>query len=527
MLNSIQTSAPEVRQAKTPGPSAVFPLRVAAVDVGSNALRLSVTEFHDPSSSTVLTYERFPLRLGHDVFLTGLISIESMDSALQGLRLFQQRIDGLGAVLRRAVATSAVRESRNAGFFLERARGEAGMDLELISGSEEARLIHCAVRSRVPLGRRRWLLADLGGGSVEVSLADEQGVLWSESHTMGSVRLLEELGGEGEEPGRFRNLLSEYIATLRIPSLVRRRKPAGFIATGGNIESLARLAGLPDKNGVGRLPLAGLRMLIDKLARMSVHDRIRELELREDRADVILPAALVYERLAVLVEAEEILVPCVGLREGITLDLAHGYVHREDFRRRQICESAVSLGRKYLFEEKHARQAARFSLVLFDQLAGLHGLGERDRRILLAAALLHEIGGFISFKRHHKHSLYLISQSELPGFSPEEMLMIANVARYHRKSPPSSRHDQFTRLSAGEQERVCRMAALIRLADALDREHLQKVSDLRVEIRGGKAILLIRGTGDLLLERWALQNKSDYFNRLFNMQVILDVQEGG
>jgi exopolyphosphatase/guanosine-5'-triphosphate,3'-diphosphate pyrophosphatase len=500
-------------------------VRVAAVDAGSNALRLSVTEFHDPAASTVLAYERYPLRLGHDVFLTGRLSEESMRSALRGLGAFQERIGELGAALRRAVATSAVRESRNAEVFLRRVRDEVGMDLELISGSEEARLIHYAVRSRVPLGRQRWILADLGGGSVEVSLADEDGVLWSESHSMGSVRLLEELRGAGEEPGRFRRLLGEYIATLRVPSLVRRKKPAGFIATGGNIESLARLAGHAEKNGVSRLGLADLRLLIDKLARLSFRDRIRELDLREDRADVILPAALVYERLAVLAGVEEVLVPYVGLREGITLDLVQGYVHREDFRQRQVVESAIALGRKYLFEEKHARQVARFSMVLFDQLDGLHGLGGEDRRILLAAALLHEIGCFISFKKHHKHSLYLISQSELPGFSGEDMQLVANVARYHRRSPPSPRHDQFAGLSEDRQDRVHRMASLIRLADALDREHLQKISSLRAEVREDEVVLHARGSGDLLLERWAFQNKSDCFSRLFNLRVALATTE--
>jgi exopolyphosphatase/guanosine-5'-triphosphate,3'-diphosphate pyrophosphatase len=276
---------------------------------------------------------------------------------------------------------------------------------------------------------------------------------------------------------------------------------------------------------VGRLKLADVHLLIEKLAGLSFHDRIRELELREDRADVILPAALVYERLARLVDVEEIMVPYVGLRDGITLDLAHGYVHREDFRQRQTWDSAVSLGRKYLFEEKHARQVGRFALSLFDQLRELHGLGERERRILLAAALLHDVGSFISFKRHHKHSLYVISQSELPGFSPEDMLMVANVARYHRKSPPASRHDQFAKLPSAERERVCKLAALIRLADALDREHLQKVNTVRTALQNGTDLVFhIEGSGDLLLERWALQNKSEYFGELFRKNIAFEIK---
>jgi exopolyphosphatase/guanosine-5'-triphosphate,3'-diphosphate pyrophosphatase len=311
-----------------------------------------------------------------------------------------------------------------------------------------------------------------------------------------------------------------------MPAIIREKKPAGFIATGGNIEALAHLAAHPDADGVSRLRVADLQNLIEKMARMSFNDRIRELNLKEDRADVILPAALVYERLALLVGVEEIIVPHVSLLEGVLLDLVGGAVQREGFEEKQTYEGAVSLGKKYLFEEAHALQVARFSLNLFDQLQSLHRLQERERRILLAAAILHDIGTFISFKKHHKHSLYIISQSELPGFSPEEMLMIANIARYHRKSSPADRHDQYTKLAAGDRERVCALSSILRMADALDREHLQKISDVKVEqIRDGEMRLRIRGEGDLLLERWALKNKSRYFSELFDLQVRYEIEE--
>lgn len=501
-----------------------FPLRVAAIDVGSNALRMLAAEFSDASHYAVLAAERYPLRLGHDVFLTGKMSGEAVRAAVECLRNFAGTIKGLGIGLTRAVATSAVRESKNAEELIFKLRDEVGISLEMISGYEEARLIYLAVRNRVSLGKGQWVLTDLGGGSVEVSLADEKGILWSESHNMGSVRLLEEFAGTADDPGRFKKLLEEYVATLRVPSAIAGKRPAGFIATGGNIESLLTLAGAGVRDETGTLPLHDLRSIIERLAGLSYAERVKQFGLRADRADVILPAALVFERLASLLGVEEIVVPRVGLREGVVCDLVDGLALHEDLWDRQIHETAASLGRKYLFDEPHALHVSRLALSLFDQLRKVHRLDKADRRLLMAAGILHDVGAFVSLKGHHKHSLYVISQSELPGFSPEEMRLIANVARYHRKSTPSSPHPCYAMLSSADQARVCKLASILRLADALDREHLQKVVDAAIAVNEGEARITVRGSGDLLLERWALRKKSQFFAEYFGLKVGFKVK---
>lgn len=513
-------------------PAASFPLRVASVDVGSNAIRFVAAEFTGPASYSVLHEKRVGVRLGHDVFLTGKLAPEAMDAAVGALARFRGWMERLGIEHYRATATSAVRESRNGREFVRRVRDEAGLELEVITGYEEAQLVYEAVKSRIPMGRDKWILVDLGGGSVEVSLADEAGILWSESHTMGSVRLLEELSGSGDEPGRFQRLLREYAATLQIPAAAQHWNPAGMIATGGNIEALAKLAGTPPEKGgaSGLLPVSALRETITLLARLSFRERVEELGLREDRADVILPAAMVYERLAGLAGVEVIHVPGVGVKNGLLLDLVEDLTtHQEweDRRERHVVEGALALGRRYLFDEAHAVHVARLAGSLFEQLRELHGLGSADRRVLLAAAVLHDVGAYVGRKRHHKHSLYLISQSELPGFGPEEIWLVANVARYHRKGEPTPDHDSFARLSPEERERVTRMAALLRLADALDREHLQNVEAVRARVEKGRLVLEAEGTGDLLLERWALRQKAELFARVFEMEVRLVGGDGG
>ncbi len=506
-------------------PDPAFPLEVAAIDTGSNAIRFLAARFTAPGRWTEIESERVPVRLGHQVFLRGRMAPEAMDAAVQAFVRFRERIDALGIRHVRAVATSAVREARNGAILTERILREAELRLEVITGKEEARLVHTAVGWRIDLSGGQWVLVDLGGGSVEVSLVDDAGMLWSESHTMGSVRLLEEVTEGTHDPGRLRTLLEEYVSVLRIPDPAQYWKPQGILATGGNIEALARLAAAPsDENGVAHLAMADLEASIQLLTRLSYRERMDRLGLREDRADVILPAALVYQRVARVAGAQEILVPGVGVKEGIVLDLVNhlatpGPAEARDVS--QLVQSAVSLGRRFMFDEAHARQVARLALLLFDRLEKLHGLGPRDRHLLHAAALLHDIGNFVAVKKHHKHSLYLISRSELPGLTLDENLLVANVARYHRKGHPQPHHAEYMRLSPSDRVRVDQLASLLRIADALDRQHLQRVHEVEVGVRGLELRMEIAGEGDLLLERWAVGQKKGLFEETYGLTVTV------
>ncbi len=497
----------------------------AVVDTGSNAIRFLAARLDGQGRIEEIASERAPVRLGHQVFLHGRMEAEAMDRAVRAFVGFRERMDALGIERVRAVATSAVREARNGDLLASRIWREAGIRLEVITGTEEARLVHRAVASRIDLSGRQWILVDLGGGSVEVSLADDQGMLWSESHTMGSVRLLEEVARGTRDPGRIRTLLEEYVSILRIPSPAQYWTPGGFVATGGNIEALAGLAGaLPGDDGVSRLSTADLEGLIQLLARLSWSERIRQLELREDRADVILPAALVYHRLALEAKAEEILVPHVGLKEGLVIDLAERITQPEGTASRaaeDLRRAAISLGRRFMFDEAHGVQTARLALLLFDRLQDLHGLGPRDRQLLEVAALLHDIGLFIGFRKHHKHSLYILSRSELPGLEPDENLLVANIARYHRKSHPRDHHSEYMRQNREARLRTDQLAAILRIADALDRQHLQRVRGLRIRIQGLEIRLAPEGEGDLLLERWAVSRKKSLFEETFGFRVLL------
>ncbi len=465
---------------------------------------------------------RTPVRLGHGVFSTGQIDATAAAEAAAALVQAARQMKELSIERYRAVATSAVRESRNRRDFVRQVREASGLRLDVIAGSEEIRLVHAAVRRRMPLGKDTWILVELGGGSVEIALADDSRVSWSETHAMGAVRLMEMFVRGNSEPKEFSRLIQEYAATIRLPAKIAERGMKGFIATGGNIESIARICqGSRDpQEGPLSVSVEDVRELTRKLSRMSAGERQKEFDLRADRADVIVPAGIVYTHLAERLGATEVVVPGGGLREGIVFDL----LERWGVRRAAesgVIEDALLLGRKFLFDEKHAMQVARLAGSLYDQLVHVHGMGDREKRLLVAAALLHDVGGVVSLKSHHKHALYLIARSELPGFTAREMYIVGCIARYHRKAPPSPLHHEFAQLSLADRNRVRLLAGLLRIADALDKEHRQKIQAITVVRRGTGIQIRASGADEVLLEQWALRKKDDLFREVFGLDVTL------
>jgi exopolyphosphatase/guanosine-5'-triphosphate,3'-diphosphate pyrophosphatase len=421
-----------------------------------------------------------------------------------------------------------VRESKNGRLLIQRAREECKIDVEAITGGEEARLVSLAVRDRIQLGGR-WLHVDLGGGSLEVSVVRDAGIEWTESHSVGSVRLLEELGGEAAVSDEgLGPLMAEYVESLRLPSLAEAGLE-GLVATGGNIEALADLAGAePDASGVSRLSFSALKSIVAKVSAVPAEERVEKLGLRENRADVIVPAGHLYQRVAKLAGAREILVPHVGVKDGILLDLIEDLTTHdlhETRQERDVRGAALALGRRYRFDEAHGVQVAQLALSLFDQLEGIHELGSKDRRILLGAALLHDIGQFIAYRKHHKHSMYLILHGELSVYSPAEIRLVALVARYHRGADPKEEHELWRELKDDEQQRVIRLAALLRVADSLDRQHLQHVTSVRTDVEKDAVVLEVEARGDLLLERWALDRKVKLFEKAFGRAARIEQME--
>ncbi|MCL1894309.1 MAG: Ppx/GppA family phosphatase [Holophagaceae bacterium] len=505
-------------------PSFQFPLKLAGIDVGSNAIRFLIAEFDSIGNYHKINSGREPVRLGHDVFVTGRMRESAIASAIEAIKKFKLCCEQQDVHALRIVATSAVREADNSEVFCEQLKSETGLDVEIISGGEEARLVHTAIKNKVLMGRSRWISVDVGGGSVEISLVDSEGILLSESHPIGTVRLLEEFAEIGSGDGRFKRLITEYIANLKLPGTAQRYKPAGIIATGGNIEVLAKITNSKNNDGMGTISLTSLRSAIETIGGLSYKQRMEQLGLKPDRADVILPAAMVYEKISSLSGVDEILVPFVGIRDGIIIDLFDTIAFPENSiirQANQLNSSCLTLGRKFFFDEPHALQVQFLSLSIFDQIQEYIGLDSTHRHILSAASLLHDIGYFISDKRHHKHSYYIVINSEILGLDYKDLQLVASIIRFHRKSEPSVRNSEFTALSEEDQFKMVRFAGILRLADSLDTEHIQRVKTLKIEDVGDKLKLNIEASGDLMLEKWSFTKKSQMLSKIIEKPIVI------
>ena len=521
--------------------------RFCAIDVGSNAIRLRIIEAEGSSRApspqlALLPGERAsawrdilslraPVRLGGEVFVSGKLTPASIGQACAALRDFKREIDLARVASYRATATSAVREAQNGATLVERARREAGIELEVIEGVEEARLIQLAVTRRMTIDAKRALLVDVGGGSTELTVLENGKSTFSISLPVGTVRLLETfLKGSNIVDAEKTRLVREAIdrAYAEAKAQLGRSTFAMVIGTGGSIDALAELC--PVKKGGNGSPKSGraadveaMRALYNKMAAMTSELRAKTFGLRPDRADTILPAAIIFMRVAELAKADVIVAPGVGLKEGILEELIdkHFRVWDSEGEAESVLAACMRLGRRYQFDEAHGERVTRFATQIFDDLIERHHLEPRDRLLLRAAALLHDIGDFVRYDGHHKHSYYLIAHADIMGLTPEERNIVANVARYHRKSPPDVAHPNFHELSKEARGKVRALAAILRIADALDREHLGKIESVRATAEKNRVVLSLVGNHERELEEWTVRAKSALFKDVFGLDVAM------
>ncbi len=496
---------------------------LAAIDIGSNALRLSLAAFENAKKFAVVGNFREAVRLGQDVFSKGVISDTTMDEALSALSRFKEEMERYSVSLSRAVATSALREALNKDMFVDRVSQACGIDIAVIGAEEEARLIHLAVADVVNLKNKTAILVDIGGGSIEVTLAVDGSIVSTESYRLGAVRLLQLLEGTKHGERTFHQLVREYVDSTqqRLKQEIGSKQVQLCIGTGGNIEALGALRKeMLGKDRDSTLASQELDTIVKKLQGLSIEERITQLRLRPDRADVIVPASIILQRIVSVIGVDEVIIPKVGLKDGILMDLAGELFGEIKFpRREQVMASALQIGRKYLFDEQHGTSVARYAVQLFDQTRSLHNLSLEHRLLLEVAALLHDVGAFVTMTGHHKHTQYLLLATPVMGLNQLQMSIVANIARYHRKSQPKLQHDSYRLLSPKDRVIVSKLTAILRVADAMDNEHAGKVKAFSVEYKRPKFSIALEGDGDLLLEKWALKRKGGMFEEVFGVKI--------
>jgi exopolyphosphatase / guanosine-5'-triphosphate,3'-diphosphate pyrophosphatase len=496
-------------------------MRIAALDVGSNSFHLIVADVETGGRIHVLDRAKEMVRLGDSTLHKGVIAPEVFRRGLDALRSLKRIADRHKVDALVAVATSAVREAQNGGEFVRAARDEAGIDVRVIRGDEEARLIYLGARGSLDLGKRRVALFDLGGGSLEIILADAQELYFTASRKLGVIRLTESCPCSDPPSARERAQMAERVRTALDP-VISRVRAMGFddvAFTSGTAWALAGLLrGERDGNG-GKttISLVDLVALEQKLGGTTIAARTRLPGLDARRADTIYAGAVVFRTVLELTGAKEATLGETALREGIIADYVAsnrpGILLVEEFpdlRRRSVME----LGRRCQFREEHGSHVARLALSIFHQTRRLHRLAEADAELLEFAALLHDIGFYISPHRHHRHTAYLIKSHAMTGFSRPEVEIMALTARHHRKAEPKRGRGAMEALSKADCRRVRYLAAILRIADALDRTHARLVRAVRCSISARTVEVRVDADGDPELELWAARRKGDLFEEL-------------
>lgn len=529
--------------------------RVAAIDIGTNSIHLVIVAI-DPAlrSFTVLLAEKSTARLGERDPETGAISPQALERGFLALRHFRELAEGHGVEQIVTAATSAVREAPNGPQFLEALREQLALEVGLVSGIEEARLIYLGVLSAMAFGDTPHLILDIGGGSTELILADGHDAREFTSTRIGAVRLQREFVTQDPLPSERRGFLEAYIQGAMDPAISEvKRKIKAFetptlVATSGTALAIAALAAADDENPPLRLQgyrisRARLNELVARLVKMSPDQRRDLTAINERRAEIIVPGALILQTAMAMLQVEELVICERALREGLIVDwmlrndlLVDRFAFQSTIRRRTV----LHLARNYGVDQARSEQVASHALSLYDQTRGLlHDDEGRGRQLLWAAAQLHSCGKYVNVAAYHKHTWYLIRHGELLGYSQAEHLMVAAIARYHRRSLPKKRHESWQLITDREQRRcVHAMALLLRLAAALDRRPFPALAWLKIKAQGvrgesptGFMVTLGARPGppgevaaDLSLERWSLASCTPVVLEASGLQMEVEVE---
>ena len=510
-------------------------MRIAAIDVGSNSIHMVVAQVESDGRFRVLDRAKEMVRLGHHTLASGRLSADTMNAGIRTLAAFRTLAERQGVQRFNAVATSAVREAKNGGDFVQRVKDEVGLRVKVIPGREEARLIYLGVRHAIDLRNESTLIVDVGGGSVELICTEDQKAVAMHSLKIGVARLSEAFPVGDRLSGKTLTELEAYLAEYLDPVLSRyaKQRVRRVVGTSGTMLNLITMAGYqrgepPDGHlnnfAVTAEEIARVRRLVTKADR---DERLRIKGLDSKRVDLIVPGACLADYILRQSGAKELVACTWALREGVLLDFIArhrtGIEETERFtdaRRRNVARFARHLGET----SGHGDQVARLALQLFDQLQDDLELPKEAREWLECAALLHDVGHHIGHKDHQRHSYYLITNGELLGFRREELEIIGLTARYHRKGAPKDADDGYASLSKADRRTVRALSAILRIADGLDRSHYSVVRDVTAAQRGEHLTLQLHTEGDdAELEIWEARRRVGLLEEVLGVDIDFQV----
>jgi len=496
---------------------------IAAIDAGSNAVRLVIARTEPGNTYHELKNERVALRLGHHAFTQRQFDGQTIDQAVEVFRRFKSRMNRYDVQRYRAVATSAARDARNRKSLVDRIYRSCGIRLEIIDAPEESRLVRSAVLAAVGNQTAPRLIADLGGGSLQLSFLKGDRLERSASLSLGTVRLMEKYEIQGAMTARQVSLLQERTLTLlrRFLSPAQSGPASPAVWCGGNAEALALLAPGTPVHGIPTLDLNALRRKLRRITRMDVPERMEAFLVRKDRADVKAIAAVVFTTLGRWGNLTRALVPGVGVKEGVLGDVLSSLQggKRAGLQETDLLSSARRFAARLGYDARHCEKVRALSASLFAQLQPLHGLDDGLRSLLEVGALLHDIGHSVRRDSHHKIGEYLVANGDIPGLSGAARDIVACLVRYHSDSKPDASHKVYASLAASQKRQVRALVPLLRLADRLDSNHQQTVSEVRVRTTHRDVFLDLKMKRSSHLIFWSVQDGASLFEEEFGVKV--------
>lgn len=527
--STIGEGGPQLISTDTPARTAPADKHIVAfLDLGTNSVRMLLARIHPDHAYSVISQQKEVVRLGEGEFRAQQLQPEAMRRAALVCSQLAQMARANGAEEIVAVATSASREASNQATFLRRLRRDAELDVRVISGKEEARLIYLGVVSGLNLGDRRALFLDIGGGSTEVIAGTQHQYEFLDSLKLGAIRLTSRFFPPGYAepvPNKQYLRIQHYVRTTSLRTLQRVRQfPVDFaIGSSGTIMNLSEIASRliskrPSKKDE-TLTLEDLRQIVPRLCEATLEERRKIPGINPERADIIVAGAAILETLMEELQLPEIRISDRGLREGLPIDYLSRHIHQIPLAQASFRERSVfQLGRACDFDEPHALQVARLALELFDSAreSGLHAFGEWERELLEYAAVLHDIGAFLSYANHRAHSHYFIRNADLLGFDQTEIAIVAATAFFLRNALPRLKHPEFRELDKRSRKIVRILCVLLRLAESLDRSHTGPVSHAALRRTDSQTVTLeLTSTKDCHLEIWGVKTHEQAFEKVF------------
>ena len=506
------------------------PRLAGVVEIGSSAIRLAIAEFATAEGSRTLDQADIPVALGQDVFVNGKISRETMRQSTLALRGFREVLNSWGVADEnvRVIATSAVREAENRDMYVDQTALRTGFEVSVLEGVEAIYLTYLAVswalrRGWPSFSRANSLVVEVGGGSTEVMVLRRGKMVAVHTLSLGTVRLEQQLrqmfGTRAFLPKFIRDNQHAAMDTIGQESDLSRVRR--FVAIGSDVRVAAYEVGHQASDHHHVIPADAFRDYVTKMESLSTEQLVRSLELSYEDAEALLPALLIYRGFLDQTKAEQIIVPYVSIRDGIILDTfrseSRGERERMDA---HVVAAAKALCERYNGDVGHGTHVAELSLAIFDTMQREHRLSPHERLLMEVSAILHEIGQFVNQSGHHKHGQYLVENAEIFGLDRDDRQIVGNVVRYHRKALPSKSHPYYMSLNREQRLVVSKLAAILRVADALDRGHARRMSGLAIE-KTDTELVLHGGVDDVGIERFSLASKSDLFEQVFGLRAVL------